>query len=103
MKCPYVSAKVCGYLCVAMLAFGDSHPVQAQSEKRNIILYVVDDQGLGDAGCYGNSVIRTPGLDRLAENGTRMTRAFCTTPSCSASRSTILTGLHNHPPGQFGE
>ena len=69
---------------------------------RNVVLYVVDDQGSEDAGCYGNPVIKTPGLDRLAAEGTRFTRAFCTTSSCSASRSVILTGLLNHANGQYG-
>ncbi|HDP35636.1 MAG TPA: DUF4976 domain-containing protein [Candidatus Hydrogenedentes bacterium] len=68
----------------------------------NVLLYVVDDQGTDDAGCYGNPVIRTPGQDMLAAEGTRFTRAFCTTPSCSASRSTILTGWHNHANGMYG-
>ena len=70
--------------------------------KPNIILYVVDDLGTGDAGCYGNPVIRTPGLDELASQGTRFTHAFCTTASCSASRSVILSGLYNHANGQYG-
>ncbi|MCL5270966.1 MAG: sulfatase, partial [bacterium] len=68
----------------------------------NVLLYVVDDQGTDDAGCYGNPVIRTPGLDALAADGVRFTNAFCTTASCSASRSVILTGLHNHANGQYG-
>lgn len=74
----------------------------AAAAERNVILYVVDDQGSTDAGCYGNPVIRTPGLDDLAKHGTRFTHAFCTTASCSASRSVILTGLHNHANGQYG-
>lgn len=69
---------------------------------KNIVLYVTDDQGSTDAGCYGNPVIKTQGLDTLAAAGTRFTRAFCTTPSCSASRSVILTGLLNHANGQYG-
>lgn len=68
---------------------------------RNVILFVTDDQGQ-DAGCYGNSVIQTPNLDALAADGTRFTHAFCTTASCSASRSVILTGLHNHANGHYG-
>ncbi|MDG1890297.1 MAG: sulfatase [Verrucomicrobiota bacterium] len=68
---------------------------------RNIVIFVVDDQGL-DAGCYGNRVIHTPHLDTLAKDGTRFDYAFCTTASCSASRSVILTGLHNHANGQYG-
>jgi N-sulfoglucosamine sulfohydrolase len=68
---------------------------------RNIVMFVVDDQGR-DAGCYGNPVIQTPNLDALAKDGTRFDYAFCTTASCSASRSVILTGLHNHTNGQYG-
>jgi len=68
---------------------------------RNVVMMVVDDQGL-DAGCYGNDKIATPHLDALAAEGTLFTRAFCTTASCSASRSVILSGLHNHANGQYG-
>ncbi len=68
----------------------------------NIILYVVDDLGIKDAGCYGNEVINTPGIDALAKEGTMFDYAFCTTPSCSASRSVILTGKYNHANGQYG-
>lgn len=68
---------------------------------KNVVMIVADDHGM-DAGCYDNPVIKTPNLDRLAEEGTRFTNAFCTTASCSASRSVILTGLQNHANGQFG-
>ncbi len=85
------------FLCAILLWVGLLSIVQA----KNIVLVVVDDHGL-DAGCYGNSVIQTPNLDRLAREGTVFTQAFCTTASCSASRSVILTGLHNHANGQFG-
>jgi N-sulfoglucosamine sulfohydrolase len=68
----------------------------------NVLLYVVDDQGTNDAGCYGNKLIRTPGLDELAGEGVRFGQAFCTTASCSASRSVILSGYYNHANGQFG-
>jgi N-sulfoglucosamine sulfohydrolase len=68
---------------------------------RNIVLIVTDDQGLV-LGCYGNSVIKTPNIDRLAADGTRFTNAFCTTSSCSPSRSVILTGLFNHANGMYG-
>ena len=70
--------------------------------EKNVILYVVDDQGSTDAGCYENGVIKTPGLDSLAEAGTRFTHAFCTSSSCSASRSVILSGQYNHANGQYG-
>ncbi|UCC22091.1 MAG: sulfatase [Planctomycetota bacterium] len=85
-------------LVASRFAFAQQHPGQS----RNVLLYVVDDHGTDDAGCYGNPVIKTPGLDALARKGTRFTHAFCTTASCSASRSVILTGLHNHATGQYG-
>lgn len=75
-------------------------PAIAAAE-RNVILFVTDDMG-ADAGCYGNSVIKTPHLDALAKDGIRMTSAFCTTASCSASRSVILTGMYNHANAQYG-
>lgn len=68
----------------------------------NIILIVSDDHGREALGCYGNPVIRTPHIDALARQGVRFSNAFCTTASCAASRSTILTGLHNHATGTYG-
>ena len=52
--------------------------------------------------CYGLSAIQTPIIDALASEGTRFTRAFASTASCSGSRSTIYTGLHTHQNGQYG-
>lgn len=74
---------------------------RAQRPRRNILVIVSDDQGL-QFGSYGHRVIQTPNLDRLASEGVRFTHAYCTTASCSASRSVILTGLYNHANGQFG-
>lgn len=68
---------------------------------RNIVLFIADDMGQ-DAGCYGNRDVKTPHLDALAREGTLYRRAFCTTSSCSASRSVILSGLHNHANGHYG-
>ena len=71
------------------------------AEQPNVILFVTDDLS-PDMGCYGNTAIKTPHLDALAADGVRFTHAFCTTASCSASRSVILTGLHNHKNGHYG-
>ena len=73
----------------------------AQGAQRNVVLFVTDDQS-PDAGCYGNTAIKTPNLDALAADGVRFDHAFCTTASCSASRSVILTGIYNHANAQFG-
>ncbi|KAJ5266482.1 Alkaline phosphatase-like alpha/beta/alpha [Penicillium angulare] len=69
--------------------------------KRNILLMVADDLGK-QLGCYGNTSIQTPHLDKLAAEGTRFDQAFTSTASCSASRSVIYTGLHTHQNGQYG-
>ncbi|MCK4751976.1 MAG: sulfatase-like hydrolase/transferase [Planctomycetes bacterium] len=73
-----------------------------KGKRPNVLLIVSDDHGLDAVGCYGNKVIKTPNLDKLAGEGTRFTHAFCTAASCSASRSVILTGMHNHATGQYG-
>lgn len=79
-----------------------SNSIAEQKRRPNIVLIVSDDHGLDALGCYGNLVIKTPNLDRLAAEGVRFNYAFCTTASCSPSRSVILTGLHNHANGQYG-
>ncbi|WP_240543614.1 sulfatase family protein [Spirosoma foliorum] len=79
-----------------------------QDTKRpNIVLIVADDHGREALGCYGEKnapkpTVRTPNIDQLAADGTRFTNAFCTTASCSPSRSVLLTGLHNHANGMYG-
>ncbi len=65
-------------------------------------MVIIGDDHSGVAGCYGDPIIATPNLDRLARQGTRFTDAFCTTASCSPSRASILTGLHGHTSGQYG-
>lgn len=71
-------------------------------ERPNIVILVADDLGTGDLGAYGHPNIPTPNLDYLASEGMRFNNAYCTSASCSASRSVILTGLFNHANGQYG-
>ncbi len=65
-------------------------------------MIVADDHGTDALGCYGNPVIKTPHLDALAREGIRFTSAFCTSASCSPSRSVILSGLQDHHNGMYG-
>ena len=58
----------------------------------NILLFLTDDHGAWASGCYGNSEVQTPTLDRLASEGTRFTNAFTPTPVCSPARACLLTG-----------
>jgi N-sulfoglucosamine sulfohydrolase len=86
-------------LGVAAILFGFSAATFA--ETRNVLLIIADDQGL-DLGAYGNPVLLTPNLDRLATRGTLFTNAFATVSSCSPSRSVIYTGLYSHSNGMYG-
>jgi N-sulfoglucosamine sulfohydrolase len=74
---------------------------QAAQPNKNVVLIVADDLGL-QLGAYGDKHGATPRLDKFAESAVRFTQARCTTASCSASRSVILTGKQNHANGQFG-
>lgn len=87
-------------LLIAILVGVLCSPVVAAP--KNILLFVADDLGREVLGCYGNPVIKTPHLDALAKEGARFTSAFCTTASCTASRSVILSGVHNHRTGLYG-
>lgn len=84
-----------------MLQASMGAPLLAQARPKNILLLIADDLGL-HTGAYGDPVAKTPHLDRLAAEGVRFSNAYCTTASCSASRSVILSGLQNHANGQYG-
>ena len=66
--------------------------------EKNIVFVIADDLS-PTMGCYGDMAAVTPNIDRLAADGTLFRYAFATTASCSASRSVVLTGLHNHRNG----
>src|SRR5688572_1911333 len=65
---------------------------RAQDKRPNLIAIVTDDQAMWSIGAYGNKESRTPNMDRLAKDGARFTNAFVSTPVCSPSRATFLTG-----------
>lgn len=65
----------------------------AQTERPNILWILAEDFG-PDLGCYGNQLVRTPNIDRLASEGMRCTNAFVTAPVCSPSRSALITGMY---------
>ncbi|MCA9026675.1 MAG: sulfatase [Planctomycetaceae bacterium] len=74
---------------------------QAHSAERNVILFITDDES-PTLGCYGDEAAVSPAIDAIASDGTLFTRAFATTASCSASRSVVMSGIHNHVNGQYG-
>ncbi|KAM3857253.1 steryl-sulfatase [Diretmus argenteus] len=75
--------------------------------KPNFVLMMVDDLGIGDLGCYGNTTLRTPNIDRLAQDGVKLTHHIAAAPLCTPSRAAFLTGRYPirsglAGPGQLG-
>ena len=60
----------------------------------NIVLIVADDLGYGDIGCFGNTTIRTPHLDKLASQGVKLTHNLAADTMCTPSRAAFLTGRY---------
>jgi len=61
----------------------------------NIVLILADDLGYGDLGCYGQTKIKTPHIDRLAAEGMRFTQFYAGSTVCAPSRCVLMTGIHN--------
>ncbi len=73
--------------CFAALADGAERPP-------NIVMFVADDLGYSDLGCFGSTFYETPHLDRLAASGMRFTSAYSACPVCSPTRAGIMTGRY---------
>ena len=76
----------------ACLLTGDALAVSPQP--RNVVLFLIDDLGWRDLGCYGSDYYKTPHVDRLAREGGRFTDAYAACPVCSPTRAAILTGKY---------
>ena len=78
---------------VLMLIAGLCAPVLAAEQPPNFVIIFSDDQGYQDVGCFGSPDIRTPRLDRMAEEGMRYT-SFYAQPICGPSRAALMTGCY---------
>lgn len=79
------------------MATSIGQPVTAQDRppnRPNLIWIMADDLGYGDLGCYGQEVIATPHLDRMAREGMRFTQFYAGATVCAPSRSVLMTGQH---------
>ena len=74
---------ICALVCVA-------GAVEA-SDKPNIVVFLTDDQGYGDLGCYGSDSLETPNIDRLCQQGMKFTD-FYVHQRCSPTRLALMTG-----------
>ena len=66
----------------------------AQTSTPNVIYIMADDLGIGDLGCYGQKKIKTPAIDKLAENGMRFTQHYSGSTVSAPSRCSLITGKH---------
>lgn len=74
-------------------------PQPSAAARPNIVFILADDLGYGDLGCYGQKIIRTPNIDRLANRGVRFVQYYAGAPVSAPSRSTLLSGQHTgHAP-----
>ena len=79
------------FLAVAVVPLGGLQPAAAADRSLNVLFISVDDLR-PEFGCLGNTIIKTPNIDRLASRGSLFTRAYCQQAVCSPSRSSLLTG-----------
>ncbi|XP_006168769.1 arylsulfatase E isoform X1 [Tupaia chinensis] len=77
-----------------LLALKASLCGHVSGSRPNFLLLMADDVGIGDIGCYGNDTIRTPNIDRLAEDGLILTQHLAAASVCTPSRAAFLTGRY---------
>jgi arylsulfatase A-like enzyme len=83
-------------LCLMISGIG---AVAHAADLRPNVLFIVSDDLNCFLGCYGDPIVKTPHIDRLAARGVRFERAYCTFPRCGPSRNSFLTGLHPNSTG----
>lgn len=68
--------------------------VDKKIEKPNIVVIYADDLGYGDLSCYGSKRLKTPNIDRIADEGIRFVNGYATSPTCTPSRYSLLSGIY---------
>jgi len=84
-----------------LLLLGAASLGNAADNPPNILIFLTDDLGYGDLGCYGHPKMKTPNLDAFAKQGVRFTQCYSASAVCSPSRSAILTGRTPYRNGVF--
>ena len=89
--------KACVLTAMLVLVVCFCSPLILADEQRNqpnVIVILTDDLGYGDLGSYGSETIKTPNLDRMADEGVRLTNAYSSSSNCTPSRAGLLTGRY---------
>ncbi|XP_011543823.1 arylsulfatase L isoform X5 [Homo sapiens] len=81
-------------MLAVLLSLAPSASSDISASRPNILLLMADDLGIGDIGCYGNNTMRTPNIDRLAEDGVKLTQHISAASLCTPSRAAFLTGRY---------
>ncbi len=81
-------------LAIASLTLTGNLPAGEKPSKPSLVFIMADDLGYGDLGCFGQKKIKTPNIDRLAEEGMRLTDFYAGSTVCAPSRCVLMTGLH---------
>jgi arylsulfatase len=91
-------------LCSIPLVFSQFLTAAAPSDKMNVVFLLADDLRWNSLGCMGNSIVITPNIDKLSQEGIRFNKACVTTAICMVSRATILSGqyMSRHRVTKFG-
>jgi arylsulfatase len=79
---------------LALVLFAASLPAAEPLKKPSIIIVLADDAGYGDIGPFGQKIIHTPALDKLASSGMKFTQHYAGSPVCAPSRCVLITGRH---------
>lgn len=91
-----------GYLASSGRAIAGPETGLPDTSRMNILFFDNEDFTAEAIGCYGNPIVKTPNLDRLAATGIRFDRAYCQAPCCNPSRTSFCTGLRPETTGVYG-
>lgn len=93
-----ISNKIYWIALFSILFINWSNPIYSEekvnAERPNIIYILADDMGVYDLGCYGQQMIKTPNIDKMATEGMLFTQHYAGSTVCAPSRGTLMTGYH---------